>query len=90
MVYKEEKITQLEERWLSDNLNATLQKLSTNVYPYIGGWGGGRGITTTNLGENVSYKVQKGKFVQVLNVQGSYWITVSNIMCSSGDSCLWN
>jgi len=36
------------------------------------------------LGETLTFEVQKGKFVQVLNVYGSHWITISNILCSSG------
>lgn len=40
--------------------------------------------------EKLTFKVQKGKFVQVLNVQGSHWITISNIMCSSGTVAVYD
>ena len=75
-VYKEGKKVLLGGGWLSDNLISAAQSLLRNDYPNVGG------LQPTIFGETLNFEVQKGKFVQVLNVYGSHWITISN-MCSS-------
>ncbi len=39
------------------------------------------GLQATTLGDILSYTVEEGEFVQILNVRGSHWVTVSNIGC---------
>ncbi len=39
------------------------------------------GLQATTLGDIISYTVEKGEFVQILNVRESHWVTVSNIDC---------
>ncbi len=77
-VYIEEKKILLDGGWLSDNLITAVQRLLKDSNPHIGG------LQSPILGETLTFEVQKGKFVQVLNVCGSHWITISNILCSSG------
>ena len=47
-------------------------------YRHIGG------LQDTALAETLSFDIQRGEFVQVLNVSGSHWITVSTIGCQPG------
>lgn len=48
------------------------------IFPQI------RGLQDTVLGETLAFSIQRGEFVQVLNVSGSHWITVSTIDCQQG------
>ncbi len=68
----------LEGGWLSDNLITAVQRLLKYSYLHIGG------LQPPIFGETLTFEVQRGKFVQVLNVYGSHWITISNLLCSSG------
>ncbi len=77
-VYIEEKKILLEGGWLSDNLITAVQRLLKDSYPHIGG------LQPPILGETLTFEVRRGKFVKVLNVYGSHWITISNLLCSSG------
>ena len=49
-------------RWLTDNIINAAQKLLKDSYPFIGG------LQVTTLAEVLAFKVEKGEFVQVLNV----------------------
>ena len=49
-----------------------------NAYPHI------RGLEDTSLGETLAFTIQRGEFVQVLNVSGCHWITISTIGCQQG------
>ena len=42
------------------------------------------GLQPTVLSESFQFCVQKGEFVQLLNVNNSHWLTVSNIGCPKG------
>lgn len=77
-LYKEEKAFLLEGRWVSDNLITAVQQLLKAKYPLMGG------LQPTILAETFNFQVQTGEFVQVLNVYGSHWITVSNLACPPG------
>ncbi len=77
-VYIEEKKILLEGGWLSANFITAVQRLLKDSYLNIGG------LQPPIWGETLTFEVQRGKFVQVLNVYGSYWITISNLLCSSG------
>lgn len=65
-------------RWLNDNIIRATQELIKKAYPGVGG------LQSPILGENFSFAVQKGEFVQILHVYGSHWLTVSNIGCPPG------
>lgn len=77
-VYKEEKKILVEGGWISDNLITAVQRLLKTNYPLIGG------LQPTILGETLNFEVQRREFVQVLNVYGSHWLTVSNVFCRPG------
>ncbi len=56
-----------------------VQRLLKYSYLHTGG------LQPPILGETLTFEVQRGKFVQVLNVYGgSHWITISNLLCLSG------
>ena len=66
-------------RWLTDNIINAVQKLLKDSYPFIGG------LQVTTLAEVLAFKVEKGEFVQVLNVDNSHWITCSTVGCKRGE-----
>ena len=47
-------------------------------YPHIGG------LQDSALAETLSFDIQRGEFVQFINVSGSHWIAVSTIGCQPG------
>ena len=59
--------------WLTDRIIDVAQKLLHKPHPYIGS------LWSSTLGETLALAVQRGDFVQILNVANSHWITVSNI-----------
>ena len=61
--------------WLTDAVINSAQTLLREQYPLIGG------LQMTTLGHTLSYAIEKGEFVQVLNIRGSHWLTISNIGC---------
>lgn len=72
---QEDKQVVSKGKWLTDSVITAAQKLMKRKYPHIGG------LQNTVLAETLSFDVQRGQFVQVLNVSRSHWITVSNIGC---------
>ena len=42
------------------------------------------GLESVSLGETLAFSVQRGDFVQILNVSNTHWITISNIGCKPG------
>lgn len=48
---------------------------ATKSLPHTGG------LQFMALGEMLAFDVQRGEFVQVLNVVGCHWVTVSNLGC---------
>ena len=77
-VYKQEKISLLEGGWLSDNIITAVQRLLKTSHPLIGG------LQPTILAERLNFDIQRGEFIQVLNVYGSHWLNVSSIFCPPG------
>lgn len=77
-IYKSEKKILVEGGWLSDNVITAVQTLLKKYHPLIGG------LQPTILTETLNFEVQRGEFVQVLNVHSSHWITVSNLFCPPG------
>ena len=52
-----------ERKWLTDDEITATQKLINNAYPHIGD------LQPTILGETLAFAVEKGEFVQILNVK---------------------
>ena len=42
------------------------------------------GLEDPAYGKEYNFSTQRGRFVQILHVNGNHWITVSNINCRSG------
>lgn len=61
--------------WLTDAVINSAQRLLKERYPQMGG------LQMTTLGDTLTYTIEKGEFVQIINVRGSHWITISNIGC---------
>ena len=64
--------------WLTDDIITAVEKLMKIAYPHTGG------LQPPILGETLGYAIEKGEFVQVLNVRHCHWITVSTIGCPKG------
>ena len=65
--------------WLTDNVINVAQKLLKQSYPRVGG------LQITTRGEVLSFDIETAEFVQILNISGVHWITISTIGCSPGD-----
>ena len=65
--------------WLTDNVINAAQKLLKQSYPHVGG------LQITTRGEVLSFDIETAEFVQILNISGVHWITISTIGCSPGD-----
>ena len=63
------------EEWLTDAVIDAAQVLLKEGFPEMGG------LQRTTLGHTLTYAVERGEFVQIVNVRGNHWITVSNIGC---------
>ena len=77
-LYESDKECLLKGNWLTDNIIRATQELIKKAYPGVGG------LQSPILGENLTFEIQRGEFVQVLHVRGSYWLVVSNIGCPPG------
>jgi len=62
--------------WLTDAVIDAAQELIKERFPEIGG------LQRTTLGQTLTYAVERGEFVQILNVRGNHWITISSIGCA--------
>ena len=77
-LFMEDKRDILGGGWLTDGvMSAGLHLLKKN-FPLVGG------LQPTSMAYTHGFDIQRGDFVQVLNVYGSHWITVSNIGCPTG------
>ena len=63
---------------LTDNIIDAAQALLRKAYHHIGG------LEPVCLGQTLQFTVQRGEFVQILNVSNSHWVTLSNIGCKPG------
>ena len=61
--------------WLTDAVIDAAQVLLKEHFPEMSG------LQRTTLGHTLTYAVERGEFVQIVNVRGNHWITVSNIGC---------
>ena len=39
------------------------------------------GLQKTGLGDTLTYRIETGEFVQIMNDSGTHWITVSKLDC---------
>ena len=65
-------------KWITDTVVNAAQMLLQKAYPHIGG------LQDTVLAETLAFDIQRGEFVQVLNICRNHWITVTNINCKAG------
>ena len=77
-LHPEDKVCLTKGKWLTDNIINAAQRLLKTTHFHIGG------LHDTLLGETLSFEIQHGEFVQILNVSQSHWITVSNVGCEKG------
>ena len=77
-LYPADKLCPPNGKWATDNVINAAQRMLRMSYPHIGG------LQDTALAETLSFDIQRGEFVQVLNVSGCHWITVSTIGCRPG------
>ena len=73
----------LTGEWLSDAVINAAQVLLKKCYPEV------RGLQMTALGFTLSYAVEDGEFVQILNTK-NHWITKSNIGCPANSINVYN
>ena len=62
----------MEGEWLSHNVINAAQKLLKARHSSIGGF---RTLF------NAEHQIERGRFVQILNVSSSHWITIANVEC---------
>ena len=65
-------------KWLTDSIIMAGQKLLKMAHPNMGG------LQPPVLGDTLAFEIQRGEFIQILNVSGSHWITVSNVGSQPG------
>lgn len=65
------------DEWLDDLSVTAVQNMLRQKYPAIGG------LQPPSLAQKFAMEPQTGKFVQVLNVSGNHWITISTIGCEA-------
>lgn len=74
-LYASDRLSLLSGDWLSDAIINCAQNLLKEQYPLVGG------LQSTTLGYTLSYTIERGEFVQIINVRDSHWVTISNIGC---------
>ena len=70
-LFVEDKVDIMGGGWLTDGIMSATLKLIKMKYPHIGG------LQPTSMAETHGFDIQRGAFVQVLNVYGSHWIMLS-------------
>ena len=63
---------------MTDKLINACQKMLQLSHHEMGG------LEDTVLAETLSFNIQKGEFVQVFNILGNHWLTVSTVRCQPG------
>ena len=77
-MYPDDKQFLLNGEWITDSIINAGQSLLEKDYPHVGG------LQPTFLARKFQFSVQRSEFVQILNVYGSHWLTISNIGCPTG------
>ena len=72
------KILESENDWLDDNLINASQNLLKKQYPQFGGF------QNTLFGQNLSFKVERGAFVQIIHSR-NHWVCITNTACNKGE-----
>ena len=65
-------------RWLDDDIITASQNLLSKQFTKVGGF------QAPSLAQKFAMEPKTGEFVQVLNVSGNHWITISTIGCKPG------
>ena len=76
-LYVSDRQSLLAGEWLTDAIINCAQTLLKRSYPIMGG------LQMTTLGNTLAYTIERGEFVQILNIRQNHWITVTNIGCSA-------
>ena len=71
--HDEEAILRSNDMWLNDLIINAAQHLLKVQFPHVGGF------QDTILQKTLSFQIENGEFVQVLNKGGNHWITVTTI-----------
>ena len=77
-LYPEDEKCLHDGKWLTDNIIDAAQTLLKETYPHV------HGLEPVALAETLSFSVQSGEFVQILNISRCHWVTISNIGCKPG------
>lgn len=70
-LYDQDRTALLQGEWLSDAVISAGIELLHEQFPNV------RGLQPTSLAEEHKFDIQRGEFVQCLNVYGSHWITIA-------------
>lgn len=70
--------------WLSDGVMSVALFLLKEKYPHI------HGLQPTSMAVTYGFDIQRSGFIQILNVYGSHWVTISNIGCPTGTVNLYD
>lgn len=81
---KEDQLITSKGKWLTDTIIDSYQALLHLGYPHI------CGLQEVALANTLSFDIQSGNFIQVLNISECHWIIVSNIGCESGTIAIYD
>lgn len=70
--------------WLTDAVINCSQKLLKQSYPLMGG------LQSTGLGNTLTYDIEKDQFIQIFNIRGNHWVTISNIGCAANNYTVYD
>ena len=73
-LYRSDRNSLNDGEWLTDAVINASQSLLKSQFK-IGG------LQSTNHGHTLTYDVVHEEFVQVLNIRGNHWVTISNVNC---------
>ena len=68
----------LPSGWLSDTVIGAAQLLILQEFPLMAG------LQDPAVHQCLSFQILRGEFVQIINVGGCHWCTISNVGCSDG------
>ena len=71
MLFDEDKTALLQGKWLTDGIMSAGIKLLREQFPNV------KGLQSTSLAMHSGFEIQRGEFVQCLNVYDSHWITIA-------------
>ena len=77
-LHEQDKAILSSGKWLNDDMITACQNLLKKQYPMV------EGLQATALVQKFAMEPQAGEFVQIVNVSGNHWITISTIGCTAG------